>query len=90
MRHKRLRRFAVAAFTLSVMGLAGCENTQGTASDPDMIKETVAYKDNDDPQNTGAGAGTANKPPQGPTSSMGGESASQAAAKGTGPANDPK
>jgi hypothetical protein len=49
-----------------------------------LLSETNNYKNNDDPQNTGAGAGAVGKPEEGPTTNMGGESPSQTAVKGTG------
>lgn len=85
----RVRRLAVlkivgAALAVSCVGLMGCENTQGTSADPDLTRESLTYKNNDDPQNTGAGAGAVGKPPDGPTTNMGGESPSQTLVKGTG------
>jgi len=75
---------AAAATALSCIGLTGCSNWQGTSADPDLLSEKTDYKNNDDPQNTGAGAGSMNKPSEGPTTNMGGESPSQTAVKGTG------
>ena len=72
-----------AAVALLSMGLAGCENTQGTAANPDLTKETVNYKGNEDPQNTGAGGGSVGKPMADTSSYPGGESPSQAKVKGT-------
>lgn len=68
---------------LGGMGLAGCDNTQGTSANPEIIQEHVDYKDNNDPQNTGAGAGLIGKPPAPPSNVVGGETASQAEVKGT-------
>ena len=72
-----------AALSLATAGLMGCENTQGTSANPEITQESANYKNNDDPQNTGAGSGSIGKPPTGPTNSIGGESATQAAVKGT-------
>ena len=83
----RVRGWAVlaaGATAILVIGLAGCSNWQGTSADPDLLSESTEYKNNDDPQNTGAGAGAVAKPPAGPTTNMGGESPSQSAVKGTG------
>ena len=75
----------IAAVLLGAVlaGLAGCSNTQGTAADPELTHETVDYKNNTDPQNTGAGSGTIGKPPEAEGISIGGESASQSLVKGT-------
>lgn len=75
---------ATAAMVIWCVGLSGCSNWQGTSADPDLLSETTDYKNNDDPQNTGAGAGAMAKPLEGPTTNMGGESPSQSAVKGTG------
>jgi hypothetical protein len=79
---KRGMVFCAAAALLSI-GLAGCSNTQGTASNPDLTKESVNYKGNEDPQNTGAGGGSVGKPVADTNSYPGGESPSQAKIKGT-------
>ena len=83
MRVRRWMVTAAAAMSISCVGLTGCSNWQGTSADPDLLQETTAYKNNDDPQNTGAGAGAVEKPLEGPTTNMGGESPSQSAVKGT-------
>ncbi len=85
-----MRKIGLAAallFGAILVGLAGCSNTQGTAADPDLTHETVDYKNNTDPQNTGAGSGAIGKPPEAEGIPVGGESASQALVKGTDSAN---
>jgi hypothetical protein len=84
MRVRGWKVFAATAVALSYIGIAGCSNWQGTSADPDLLSESNDYKNNDDPQNTGAGAGAVAKPSEGPTTNMGGESPSQTAVKGTG------
>ena len=83
MRVRGWKVFAAAAVALTCIGFAGCSNWQGTSADPDLLSESTDYKNND-PQNTGAGAGAVAKPSEGPTTSMGGRSPSQTAVKGTG------
>ena len=76
-----------ALLALGLMTLAGCDNTQGTAANPEMLHETTAYTDNNNPQNTGAGAGVMLKPELPPADMKGGDSPSQAQVKGTDNAN---
>ncbi len=77
------RVVVTVALALLSIGLAGCENTQGTAANPDLTKESVNYKNNEDPQNTAAGSGSIGKPIANTSSFPGGESPSQAQIKGT-------
>ena len=77
-----------ATLALGLMALAGCDNTQGTSANPDMLPETTTYTDNNNPQNTGAGAGTMAKPKPMTGNMMGGDSPSQAQVKGTDNSND--
>ena len=46
---------------LGLVGLAGCDNTQGTSPQTNIAAQTNR-PDADDNQNNGAGAGTAEKP----------------------------
>jgi len=87
-RFMRRRGLMVGAVcVIAWAGLAGCENTQGTSANPDLTRESVNYKNNDDPQNTAAGSGVIGKPPEAGSVNIGGEPASQASIKGTDNAN---
>lgn len=77
------RVVVIVALALLSIGLAGCSNTQGTAANPDLTKESVNYKNNEDPQNTGAGSGSIGKPNPNTSSFPGSESPSQSQIKGT-------
>ena len=81
MRMRGLLAGAVAA--LGILLLAGCDNTQGTSANPDLVRESAAYSNNDDPQNTGAGSGSVVKPPAPTANQSNGETPSLEHVKGT-------
>jgi hypothetical protein len=72
-----------ATLALGLMALAGCDNTQGTSANPDMLHETINYTDNGNPQNTGSGSGMMIKPSPTTGKLTGGDTPSQAVVKGT-------
>src|SRR5438270_10722524 len=51
---------AGAALTLCLIGLAGCDNSQGTSPQTNIADTT--HRPIDDNQNNGSGSGTAEKP----------------------------